>query len=156
MRITEEYRLYEFIEMVHKTSRIFAAMTKNKGFQKEEFLIMMTLHKLCCNSKYSDGISVKDINEKCSFDKSLISRTLNNLEERGFIVRTADKKDRRCINVKLTSAGDKQILNSQQRFKSALEQIFEEMGKAEADRFLDSTEEFYKATLKQSNKKEGN
>ena len=52
-----------------------------------------------------DGISQKDLSEKCFKDQSTTTRILDKLERRGLIRRQANSADRRVFLIYLTSEG---------------------------------------------------
>lgn len=51
---------------------------------------------------YHDGLSQKDISDKIHVNKAHVTRMLNSLEENGYIIKMADKKDSRVKRIFLS------------------------------------------------------
>ena len=65
--------------------------------------------------KGEDGkITISELACKSKVHPSAISRTLHGLEEKGYIERSIDKKDRRNICVELTDRGESVVIEARQ------------------------------------------
>ena len=84
-----------------------------------EFAILKAV-SCCGNGKCQESeIRISDIVSHLKIPAPAVSRTMNALEERGFIIRSVHKKDRRNISVSLTKKADR-CLQKQQRIRKKL------------------------------------
>lgn len=62
----------------------------------------------------SNGLSLNELSELLTLDKSTMSRTVDNLVNAGLAARQADKEDRRYMKITLTPKGSEmvQVINS--------------------------------------------
>ncbi len=70
-----------------------------------------------------------------------VSRTMNALEERGFIIRSVHKKDRRNISVSLTKQGAERLAQAEQILEEFQEAVFGSMGIANMNRLIQYLQE---------------
>jgi DNA-binding MarR family transcriptional regulator len=72
-------------------------------------------------------LNASKISQTSAIDKGLLSRTLSALEERGLVVTTRDKRDRRSMKVALTTKGqtiyDKTIPHMQARQRALMKAL---------------------------------
>ena len=61
---------------------------------------------------------------------------MNSLEERGFIIRTVNKKDRRNISVSLTEQGADRLAEAEQILEEFQESVFGSMGTENMHRLI--------------------
>ena len=89
---------------IHQTDLLLTNHIKNKlaphSLAPEQNLIMMVLWE-------QDGITQNNIAKKLGKDKTNIARMVYNLEQKGFIQRVNDEKDKRISIVYLTESGKK-------------------------------------------------
>lgn len=89
---------------IHQTDLLLTNYIKNKlvphNLAPEQNLIMMVLWE-------QDGITQNNIAKKLGKDKTNIARMVYNLEQKGFIQRVNDEKDKRISIVYLTESGKK-------------------------------------------------
>jgi DNA-binding MarR family transcriptional regulator len=78
---------------------------------------------LCILESYGHGVTVKEITESIEMPHANVTRTLDRLEKKGLIRRSAGHKDRRQVIVKLTLEGTKEA----RRFAEVNRRLFETM-----------------------------
>ena len=69
-------------------------------------------------------LTQKDIAKICVTDTPAMSRTIDKLEELGFIERTRSVEDSRCVKIALTDEGEKQRVILLERASEAFNKIF--------------------------------
>ena len=105
-----------------------------------EFAILKAVS--CCmneSGKESDKqseIRISDIVKHLKIPAPAVSRTMNSLEERGFIIRTVNKKDRRNISVSLTEQGADRLAEAEQILEEFQESVFGSMGTENMHRLI--------------------
>lgn len=82
----------------------FVAACENLGLSYSGYLLLMRLYAV-------EGASQDQLAEMLSFDKAMVTRTIALLEEKDFVRREKDGKDRRVRRVYLTEKG-----RAQQRY----------------------------------------
>jgi len=104
-----------------------------------------------------DYIRAADLSDILELSRPSITRILNSLESRGFIVRSIDKKDRRSINIELTEAGIEALENANRKVLSIAERLVEVLGDSDTDKLIeliDKLADIYKKMLDE--KEDGN
>ena len=66
-----------------------------------------------------------------------ITRILNSLENRGFIVRNVNKKDRRSFAIELTETGIEAIEKANRRILGFAGKLVESLGDSETDKLIE-------------------
>ncbi len=93
-----------------------------------EFAILKAV-SCCGNGKCQESeIRISDIVSHLKIPAPAVSRTMNALEERGFIIRSVHKKDRRNISVSLTKQGAERLAQAEQILEEFQEAVFGSMG----------------------------
>jgi len=86
----------------------------------------------------ADGISLNDLAELLTLDKSTMSRTINNLVEGGLAIRELHPEDRRYITIKLTDKGISVYKNIEGSMSKYYKNIFASIPEANREQVLDS------------------
>ena len=95
--------LHEYIERI---SRLLDSETRLVGAEHNLQPIQLNaLHFLNRSNRYSN--TVQGVTEYLGLTKGTVSQTLTALESKGFIQKTADKKDGRVVHLNVTRAGQK-------------------------------------------------
>lgn len=92
----------------------------------------------CCRKGNGgeDEIRISDIVKHLKIPAPAVSRTMRSLEERGFIIRTVNKKDRRNVYVRLTEAGAAKLDEAEQILDEFQEAVFGSMGIENMNRLI--------------------
>ena len=114
-------------EMVHNLRELVRMLMRNFGVleRNEASCCGMTLGQ--CHAIVEIGrageISLNELAEVLTLDKSTMSRAVNNLGDQGYAVREADKADRRYIKIVLTDQGT----NMYKSIEGGMELYFEDI-----------------------------
>ena len=106
-----------------------------------EFAILKAV-SCCGNGKCQESeIRISDIVSHLKIPAPAVSRTMNAPEERGFIIRSVHKKDRRNISVSLTEQGAERLAQAEQILEEFQEAVFGSMGIANMNRLIQYLQE---------------
>lgn len=108
---------------------IITKNNQNIGESLRDLGLTPTIWRILALLQERDGISVSELSEASLIDRTLLSRILSDLEERGFVRKRPDPKDKRYIGIYLAPAGAKvfaEILPiARRRIERALEGLSE-------------------------------
>ncbi|NLM53014.1 MAG: MarR family transcriptional regulator [Firmicutes bacterium] len=97
-------------------------------------------------------IKAADLSEILELSRPSITRILNSLECRGYIVRNIDKKDRRSININLTETGIEALEKANRKILQIADRLVAELGEADTDKLIELIKrltEIYKRILEE-------
>ncbi len=90
-------------------------------------------------------LTVSEVAERMHAKSSAVSRTLKNLEDKGFIVRTVNKSDRRNTYVELTEAGKAECSRMEQRMEEFAKKVFSRMNEADLCKLIAYLNQLFQA-----------
>jgi DNA-binding MarR family transcriptional regulator len=114
-------------EMVHNLRESVRKLMRDIGVleRNEASCCSMTLGQ--CHAIVEIGrageLSLNELAELLNLDNSTMSRAVNNLVEQGYLVREADKADRRYVKILLTEQG----LSTFKSIETGMERYFEDI-----------------------------
>lgn len=120
----------EFMSSVQKMRWIHHALKWN-DISNGEFMILMIIHHEMKNQKDEKqpaGISVSALTTKMNSSQPAVSRLLKSMEEKKYICRTIDTRDRRNIYVTLTASGEAKREKVCARFDRIFNRVVDKMG----------------------------
>ena len=106
-----------------------------KGLQYNEAIVMNILYGRYCE----DGqglVSVKDITQKTRMLKSLVNRTVNSLEKKGFLRRCEGTGDKRIVYVRCAEDKIDTFLKIHNASVSHADKIIDIIGKEDTEAFI--------------------
>lgn len=101
LRFVENYLAYLLAKSSHLISDGFHRVLRQQGISISVWRILAVLHDGPC--------SVGGLAEKVLINQPTMSKTLDKMEEEGFIVRRRDTRDMRAVKVSLTAEGRRQV-----------------------------------------------
>ena len=105
------------------------------------------------------GICIKDLAQSLKLDKSGISRAIEELVQKGFVLREPSKKDRRCVILTLTKDGETRFNQIENDMDKKFKEVFSYIDKEKQDMVLEALQLYNDACQKAENtccKTEGN
>lgn len=88
-----------FIGNIHRKSQNFLSRSlKDVDISHGEYALMIRLFE-------ADGVTQEQIVRAMGLDKAAVTRMVQSLEKKGYLIRTKKKADRRCNELFLTDAG---------------------------------------------------
>lgn len=121
------------ISHVEFSTLLHVGMLQRNEFTQPEFTEGKELSK----------VKISDLTRAMSTSKSATSKMLKNLEEKGYIIRIDDKKDKRIVYIELTSLGEETLEKERVKMSGLLNRVLEKVGKDNADQLLALLEKFY-------------
>jgi len=94
------------------------------------------------------SISLIDLSELLNLDNSTMSRTVNNLVNKGLVERELDKKDRRYVTIKLSDEGIKVFENIELSMNSFYSKVFQSISGEKQEQVLESMQILLEAISK--------
>lgn len=88
------------------------------------------------NGEAGNDTKISDIVNRMQVPASAVSRTMRTLEEKGLILRTVNKKDRRNTMVELTEPGKQVLCEAEQEIVNFQDRIFAKAGQEEVDEII--------------------
>lgn len=94
------------------------------------------------------SISLIKLSELLNLDNSTMSRTVNNLVNKGMAEREIDPKDRRYVTIKLTESGQKAFEEIEDDMNNYYMNVFEAIPSEKKDQVLESLDILLEAIIK--------
>ena len=94
------------------------------------------------------GICIKDLAKQLHLDKSGISRSIEELVQKDYVVREPSKTDRRCVVLTLTDAGQSRFEKIENDMNAAFKKVFSRMSKTEQEKVLEALKIYNEACRK--------
>ena len=141
--------LYSCLKMRRQLNKLIS----NGELSHGEYLVLRRLWLSNTDlSSYGkeEYIKAADLSDILELSRPSITRILNNLERRGFIIRKIDKKDRRSFKIELTEAGIEAIEKANRRILSLADRLVVSLGDSDTDKLIELIEkltEIYKDML---------
>ena len=111
---------------------------------KSEYVVLSKIDEYIEANKV-DCINVTKLSELLNVSTPAISRVLKSLESKKYIIRDIDIFCRRNTLVRLTSTGNKELKECNDKLNSVFDSYFNEISSEEQDAFVYSIEKVYKA-----------
>ena len=97
------------------------------------------------------GICIKDLAQSLKLDKSGISRAIEELVQKGFVLREPSKKDRRCVILTLTKDGETRFNQIENDMDKKFKEVFSYIDKEKQDMVLEALQLYNDACKKAEN-----
>lgn len=140
-------RTERFLEGMTGLHHIFRYLPPTGELNKGEFYVLHHIFHQMDGKKAAD-ITPTELSEAMEVTKPAISKMLNVLENKGYIVRKQDPKDRRAVYVALTEKGQTVREKSMEMTANAVDRIIQQMGDEAADRLIDALQDLLQAMKK--------
>lgn len=83
-----------------------------------------------------EGMLPGELSAVMGLSRGRISNAIKNLERKGYLIRTADRKDARQVHIRPTEAGTAYAREQYGRLIDSTVRLLEELGEEDADEFL--------------------
>lgn len=145
----------EFVSMLNKIKKINHQHHSKTMVHQGEFMMLGAIHGCMIEKKelnqIEPGIKVSELSEKIHSTKPATSKMLNVLEEKGYINRIPDPKDRRVVYISLSPEGDKMIQNAMGMMHNFLNRTISRLGEEDARDLIRLMNRFYEAMVEEMN-----
>lgn len=141
----------DFILIMNKWKKlIHKIQSKNKKTVfPAEFMMLNAIKQkiICINEKNSDepGVKVSDLSEELHSTMPATSKMLKNLEDKGYILRITDTKDRRVVYINLTESGTLIIKDAFVKLHDISKKAIMRLGESDANELIRILNKLYEA-----------
>lgn len=133
----EDMRIY--FSVLYRQFQIYINNnTKDLGIGASEYIFIMEIYR-------NDNISQEELSKNLIIDKAATARAIKSLEEKEYIIRKKDKKDKRTNRIELTKKGIE--------IKDRLSKLLEEWGDTVTKDMDKETIELVLGIIKEMSKK---
>lgn len=137
----------EFVNVVSKVKKLFHRNRPQGTVHSGEFMMLGAIDHCMEDLLESNldvpGVMVGELVERTHSSKSAASKMLKALEEKGYIERVTDNKDRRVVYIKLTKSGEKILQNAFEHLQSFADRTLIKMGEEDVQEFVRILNKYY-------------
>lgn len=129
----------KFQEEFIKTANRFSKMRYELIFpdiSKREYEMLAVIGRFMDENSESRGIYVSVLAGMLKVSSPAVSRMIGVLEEKGYIGRDVDKRDRRNIYVYLTASGMEVRKQAEERMKKLMRRVMDRMGEEDVQTLI--------------------
>ncbi len=146
---------HEFASLMNKVKKLNHKYHARMPIHPGEFMMLDTIYDYLKESKLNNeqiqGIKVSELSELIHSTKPATSKMLKALEEKSYICRLPDLKDKRIVYICLTQEGEKIIYNAKCVMQNFINRILSKLGEDEAKEFTRLFNLFYLAMYDELN-----
>ncbi|SHO51476.1 MarR family winged helix-turn-helix transcriptional regulator [Anaerocolumna xylanovorans] len=150
-RKLEETITRELFTSFSNVRKLMGKVHSNRVLHPAEFMMLGAIHHgggKCGEDKGEDcapGVSISELCKRAHSTKSATSKMLKGLEEKDYIKRITDTRDRRVVYITLTETGNEIIQDSTKRIHEFMEKTIQKMGEEEARNLIHTLNRLYDA-----------
>lgn len=134
----------EFLEVTHELKKLIGMHHSRYSLHPGEIMMLSTISKLTDNSRRDQandnldnlGVKVGEISKKICTTKSATSKMLKSVEDKGFIERVIDSKDRRVVYVRLTTEGESIIKETLESMHVFMDNTIQKLGEEDSKELI--------------------
>lgn len=134
-----EQTIFEALHLFRKLNTGSILPHLNKG----EFVLMNGIYHVQKKTGSDHGVKMSELADYAHALPPSVSRSVKALEERGYVRRFVDQKDRRNTMVEITEAGQKVLEESNDIMNDFMHRVFERTDKDELARLIRYINETY-------------
>lgn len=132
-----------FLDLANKFRKLHHS-TKMQDLSHGEFMMLGAIYFGPTQADQADvreescncGVGISKLNQFLKGSKSATSKMLRNLEEKQYIQRDIDSKDKRNIIIRLTPDGEHILLESRKLMEEYSNRIIDKMGVSDSEHLL--------------------
>lgn len=125
----------EFIEIMGKIRKLNYQFKPTLKMPHGEFIMLCTIDQMMNNKNrkgYSElGVKVSELSHGLDASRPATSKMLNNIEDKQYIVRVADKVDRRVVYIHLTEKGSAILKQHSNDMEVFIQDIVNKVGESD-------------------------
>lgn len=132
----------KFVNIINKFKNNYR-MDKIVGMKKSEFFM---LARIDCANKKGESATVSQISNEMQLTNAAISKTISELEDQGYLVKTVNKDDKRQAHIELTEKGKIKLKEAKYEMDTFSYAVFKKFGKENTDQLYELLEKIYEIT----------
>ena len=118
--------LHKLTEAIVRFNRAELHQRLIDGIKPSEMMLMCQIRNTV--SPESEGLKVCEISQALRVTPPTVTQLIKGLEERGFITRTMDPRDRRAVRIRLTAEGEQLITKNSKEIEHSFEGLIQHLG----------------------------
>ncbi|HWS41646.1 MAG TPA: MarR family transcriptional regulator [Pseudoflavonifractor sp.] len=131
-----EDKFKAFFRVMHRFSRLAASSFPTGDLTRGEFFCMSAVCGAGREMPERGGIYVWELARRTHVHPPAVSRTLRDLEARGYIERSVDREDRRNVKVQPTEEGLAAWERAEESSREFLQRVLERVGETDMERLV--------------------
>lgn len=144
---------HEFLVIMNKLRRVMKMNHPKNAVHQGEFMMLGAIHS-CMEEKRENhieepGVKVSELSEILHSTKPATSKMLSALEEKDYIERISDKKDRRVVYIRLSANGEKKMKEAFNRMHKFADRTISRLGEEDAMDLIRILNKFYDAVYEE-------
>lgn len=142
--------LLDFMDVVNRYRRLLTQQLPREMTQGE----FMLLHVIEREQK-KQGIRMTELTKLLGSSKSAMSKSIRGLEEKGYVERRADEKDKRNVYICLSKKGSGVFRQSKIQMHQFMFRVIEVLGEKDMKEFIRLMNRFYDIVKEEKEKTKG-
>ncbi|SFR68857.1 MarR family winged helix-turn-helix transcriptional regulator [Anaeromicropila populeti] len=128
-----------YVTVLHRFRNIAKKM-KSAHLPHVEFVTLSCIQEMVEQNTKTEpnlpGVKISDITKRMDATKPAISKKIRSLEEKEYVKRVSDKKDKRVVYLTVTEEGRKALEESKKEITDFLTVVFQKMGSEDVEQLL--------------------
>lgn len=145
----------EFLEVTHELKKLIGMHHSRYSLHPGEIMMLSTINKLIDNNRRNQandnldnlGVKVGELSKNVFTTKSATSKMLKSVEDKGYIERVVDSKDRRVVYVRLTTAGESIIKETLESMGAFMDSTIQKLGEEDSQDLIRLMRKFKEAMI---------
>lgn len=121
------------------------------GMTYNEAMIMFIINRNL--KKEKNGIMISKLSNILKVASPTVTKQINSLEDRGYVMRVPDKEDRRVVRIIFTEDGSKVLRKINEDFNKLIEGLVEYLGVEDANKLSEILSRTYNYFTEKNNRK---
>ncbi len=140
---------HEFLLVINKLRKLTYRHRQKDMVHQGEFMMLSAIYNRM-EEKHENridepGVKVSELSGLIHSTNPATSKMLNALEEKGYIERISDNKDRRVVYIRLSFAGEKKIKEAFHKMRHFADCTIKRLGEEDAKELIRILNKFYDA-----------
>jgi len=140
---------HDFLLIMNNLRKLTSKHHQKDMVHQGEFMMLGAIYN-CLEEKSESnieepGVKVSELSNIIHSTKPATSKMLRALEEKGYIERISDKKDRRVVYIRLSVVGEKKMKEAFNRMHDFADRTIKRLGEEDAKELIRMLNKFYKA-----------
>jgi len=148
---------HEFIEIINNLRKLTHKHQPSNKIHTGEFMMLGAIRGGIEDKRErhieEPGIKVGELSELIHSTKPATSKMLKQVEEKGYIERVADKKDRRVVYIRLSDSGEIIMKDAMKRMGDFTNRTIKRLGEEDTKELIRLLKKFYQAFSEELNEK---
>ncbi len=138
-----------FFEQIERLHRMICMQKMFLKLNPAEMMMLIQVERCLEENPKGQGVKPSQLTAGGMLSKPAVSKMLGNLEEKGYLMRTASKGDRRVVYVNLTKLGTERLKEEREYRDQKIRNIINSMGRENMEMLSELMEGFLACVKKE-------